>query len=280
MSRPCPKKGRYLRRLERVSFSASLPALTLLFFMQISWPTAQAHHSRRRLCFCLHDSRKALVFSPHITNYTTFSLIWSVSMNSKDIVIIGSSFISRLHNDLCGKSHNMCNLRLDPDFVRVAWFAAGGLTYRKLHGEGPLPPLESLLHADAAVIHLGGNDLCDRRPDQILSIIENWTIPTLQRLGCAKIVLCCVFHRRQGRLTTRLDLVEYNQNVDMFNKSLQSLSRKYDEVEFWDHSDVVNGGSVNRIWHADGVHLASNGTKFLFRSIRGAVWYTTKQLFR
>ena len=188
--------------------------------------------------------------------------------------------MSRLHNDLCGKSHNMCNLRLDPDFVRVAWFAAGGLTYRKLHGEGPLPPLESLLHADAAVIHLGGNDLCDRRPDQILSIIENWTIPTLQRLGCAKIVLCCVFHRRQGRLTTRLDLVEYNQNVDMFNKSLQSLSRKYDEVEFWDHSDVVNGGSVNRIWHADGVHLASNGTKFLFRSIRGAVWYTTKQLFR
>ena len=128
-------------------------------------------------------------------------------MNSKDIVIIGSSFMSRLHNELCGKSHKMCNLRFDPDFVQVAWFAAGGLTYRKLHGEGPQPPLESLLHVDAAIIHLCGNDLCDRNPNQVLGIIESWTITTLQRLGCAKIVFCCVFHRRQGRLTNRLNLV-------------------------------------------------------------------------
>ena len=145
-------------------------------------------------------------------------------MNSKDIVIIGSLFMSCLHNYLCGKSHRMCNLQLDADFVQVAWFAAGGLPYRKLHGEGPLPLLESLLHVDPAIIHFSGNDLCDKNPNQVLELVENWTIPTLQQLGCLKIVFCCVLHRRQAHLTNHLNLVEYNQKVDMLNKSLKSVS--------------------------------------------------------
>ena len=101
-----------------------------------------------------------------------------------------------------------------------------------------------------------------------------------RKLGCTKIVFCWVFHRRQGLHTNRLNLVEYNQKVDMLNEALKSLSLQYSEVEFWDHSDVVNGGLLNHIWHADGVHLASSGTKYLFRSICGAVWTATEQLLR
>ena len=94
----------------------------------------------------------------------------TVNMNPKTISVIGSLFLTRLHDHICHTKHDKCNLNLDCDSVYVKWHAHGRLMVQNLHNFwGGLPLLTSLSPLQIAVIHIGANDLCYVTPLALMS---------------------------------------------------------------------------------------------------------------
>lgn len=198
-------------------------------------------------------------------------------MYPKDVAVIGDSFPNRLHNHLKNENKD-CNLELDANTQAIVrWCAKGGLTLTKLMR----PPMcFTVPHSynQIAILHIGSNDLCSMSVETFINQLRTQTIPFLRDLNCTTIVLTQIFHRRPGKYTEYTDLNLYNAKVDKANQAMATLNENH--VIYWEHLHVLRSGSINTIWHSDGVHLASEGMNVYWRSIRGAIITTIKSLNR
>ena len=196
-------------------------------------------------------------------------------MYVRDVAIVGDSFPNRLLRDL-EKQNKDRNLDLHPyEQANVRWYTKGGLTLSKLRS------MRSWVMRDMqeiAILHIGSNDLCTMPVDAFLRQLSKETIPMLRELDFRVILVTQIFRRRAGHFTRDLDIIQYNLKVDAANRALSSLG--IHNVIFWDHIQVLRSGSVNKIWHPDGVHLDSSGMHVYWRSIRGAIITTLKSLDR
>ena len=191
-------------------------------------------------------------------------------MPPANVAIIGDSFPNRLLIDIrrgAMEEKYTENLNIDSFVGRVQWLTRGGLTLPKLLSDTQLlHPPTPFTHA---ILHLGSNDLTHVGPRQFVHNITHSLWPRLQSLGCRHLLICQALYRRLGKYTTTLNIPEYNSKVDMLNLLLKNMD--VPGISYWEHRDIIECGSLKKVWNNDGVHLAPNGHPFFWRSLRGAV---------
>ena len=197
-------------------------------------------------------------------------------MSDFNLAIIGASFIKRLERHAVAER---ISTTLDLESAHVYWCAQGGLTIRTLL-RNYIHRLNQRSKIDIAIVHIGSNDLCKMSVSEFMSDMRELSIPYLLRvLGCKHVVICQIFHRRTGKYTKNLDLVNYNQRVDSTNEKLKNMTSFEQSCSFWSHQSILKKcGCLSSIWDPDGVHLLPAGLPHFLRSIRGAILSTIKSI--
>ena len=207
-------------------------------------------------------------------------------MSVIEVAIIGDSFPDRVRRAINSPGHEKhhktmadkgLNLGLDSSTVKVRWITKGGLTIPKLvcKLEAELPYLPQ---CKAYIVQIGSNDLCTTSETLFIQNLKSKLLPLLCNHGCTYIVLCQICHRKRGKYTAHLDLVDYNSKVDKIKHSMAILADSHPSLAFWQYKPLLRCGSLNAVWDPDGVHLLPMGLINYWRSLRGAVWNASQEI--
>ena len=141
--------------------------------------------------------------------------------------LIGDSFPDRVRRAInypCHEKHHKTmvdkglNLGLHSSAVKVRWITKGSLTIPelvcKLEAELPYLP-----QCKACIVQISSNNLCTASGTLFIHNLKTKLLPLLRNHGCTYIVLCQICHRKQGKYTAQLDLVDYNSKVDKSTKA-------------------------------------------------------------
>ena len=200
-------------------------------------------------------------------------------MDRYRVAVIGSSFPNRLHAHM--KRQNVAdaeNLFVNKGIAEVVWCAHGGLTLDKLHRD-LWPKIAACGRLDAAIIQIGSNDMCTISVDSFVDRFALETLPGLRRLGCSHVTIAQAFYRRPGHYTHSLDLNWFNRKIDALNDAIKHLRPPQEmTLTFWTHANVLNCGTLGKIWSPDGVHFNQKGDTAYSRSMSGALKHTANIL--
>ena len=180
-------------------------------------------------------------------------------MGTPRVLILGNSFIRRLHDFIEGDSRHL-DLRFHlTASALISWHGVGGRTIAKtvkfdLH----------ILHSfrpDIVIVQLGTNDVTSCSLLQVGSAIEDFVHLLCDLYGVKGVCVCQTIHRRSG--------VVFNQRVDILTRYLRVFLELIPYATYWGHRGFWR--ARNSFFSADGIHLNSRRQYKLYRSLRGAV---------
>jgi len=185
-----------------------------------------------------------------------------------NVLIVGHSFVKRLHSDLQCKF----DLRAAVDFnlaqtSTVSLHGIGGLTVlrlaqelRLLFASEPLPGV--------VIFEIGTNDLSSQSPEVVIGVVLDLVDYLRSVESSAAVGVCKVIPRRQRG--TGLPLEDFNNKAATFNKMLEALFDDHQFVFVWEHIKLQS--LSRRVLLSDGIHLNAHGQYCLYRSYRGAIF--------
>ena len=180
-------------------------------------------------------------------------------MGTPRVLIVGHSFIRRLHDFIESDSgHLDLTFHLSASAL-ISWHGIGGRTIAKtvkfdLH----------ILHSfrpDIVIVQLGTNDLTSCPPLQVGSALEDFVHLLHDSYGVRGVCVCQTIRRRAA--------VAFNQRVDILTRYLRVVLEPIPYAIYWGHRGFWR--ACNSFFSADGIHLNSRGQFKLYRSLRGAV---------
>lgn len=191
------------------------------------------------------------------------------------VLLIGHSYISRLHQLLLHNNAFDSNFNLDQCEVRC--FGVGGGRIDTLQQNDNLWSTLDAFQPQIVICQIGGNDLCSpfAQPETIACA----TVDFLKRLTdleyVSVAVSCEIFIRTNPRDITP---AEYERRRQIVNQMLPILCEDANPSTtlFWKHLRLMN--SPLPIFHWDGVHLSQLGYKKYYRSLRLAIMHALDRL--
>ena len=185
-----------------------------------------------------------------------------------NVLIVGHSFVKRLHSDLQCKF----DLRAAVDFnlaqtPPVSLHGIGRMTVprlaqelRLLFASEPLPRV--------VILEIGTNDLCSHVPEVVIGMILDLVDYRRSVESSTAVAVCKVIPRRQRG--TGLPLKDFDNEAATFNKMLEALFDDHQFVFVWEHIKLQS--LSRRVRLSDGVHLNPHGQYCLYRSYSGAIF--------
>ena len=135
--------------------------------MLATWSADAGHHFWRSRC-----ALELLLFlwAAIFSIFCHFGIAKLVSMVHEHVIIIGDSFLNRLKHYLSEQYGDVSAMNLFSFGAAVCWQTKGGLALQKLHRYHGRA-LSKMAPFNAAVLQIGGNDLCTLTPR-----ISSWNI--------------------------------------------------------------------------------------------------------
>ena len=176
------------------------------------------------------------------------------------VLILGHSFIRRVHDFLCRNFNARIakNLSLDGDLL-IRWHGIGGRTVSKTR-EYDLGIVEEFA-PNVVIMQLGTNDLTTISAVETGSAIEDLCRLLYESYGVELICVCQTLYRQ--------DASSFNKQVDLLTKHLKVVLEPIPYVLYWRHRGFWRCKS--RFLAQDGGHLNKLGRYKYFRSLRGTV---------
>lgn len=175
------------------------------------------------------------------------------------ILVLGHSFVKRLHKDIEQRSHRQFSHDFELNFkANVCLHGVGGRTVPKLW-KHDLSVVERI-SPDIIILEIGTNDLSDEEPLLVASSVEVLVRFLHDRFNVSVIGFCLVIPR--GRLSNEV----FNEKVSIFNELVRDLLKPLTYTFCWFHHGVSS-----KFLLRDGVHLNHAGQLRLYRSYRGAM---------
>ena len=184
--------------------------------------------------------------------------------NMQHALIIGDSFVSRLHRRV-----NSSGLRLRSWTVSLHGVSGGDV--RRLCA---WVQQQVGRPYDVVIVHLGSNDLCHSGDhNSLVQGLMDLASYLMDHWGVAQVVISEVFLRWRNGRHMHITLQQYNSAVCRANAMLLYQCSQRDRLTLWQHRRLQN----RRLFCQDGVHFNSTGEERFFRSIRGAVLSSRSQ---
>lgn len=199
------------------------------------------------------------------------------------VKIMGHSFVSRLQHFIRLSHAYNANLNLDNSLCNISYSALPGGTIKKFR-DSQMPILMNS-HVDVVVIQIGSNDLCKLSldPRSLSANIINLVRDLHVQSGVTNVVVMQILHRHIPRNPAKsrgLDVVNYNQRVDVLNGLLSESLRDISYALFWKHKGLINFANLEAAMTDDGVHLNQTvGYKKYLHNIRSAVQYSIRHMY-
>ena len=173
------------------------------------------------------------------------------------VMILGHSFVRRLHKDLEDKFDDRAKRDFDLQDAYIQLFGSGGRTVSKVL-QYDLNNVV-LFAPDIIILDIGTNDLTVKSPEKVGSDIDDLT------RKFSIVVVCSVIPRASS--------MHFNEKARMLNHYL-SVVIDSPLLFYWYHCKLLNPTKPALL--ADGVHLNPHGQYALYRSYRGAILKTLK----
>lgn len=177
------------------------------------------------------------------------------------ILILGHSFIRRLHNVLKQDNNSYTQqLGINHPTIICKWHGVGGRTVHKVMKYD----LDSVANfgPDIVILQLGSNDLVESSSLYVGSAIED-LVRLLHEVYHVDVVCVCQTVRRDAKDES------FNSRVGLLSRYLKTVLESIPYAIYWSHRGFWR--SKNNLLLDDGVHLNSRGQHKLYRSLRGAV---------
>ena len=183
-------------------------------------------------------------------------------MGQPRVLILGHSFIRRLHEDLTRPNDSDYNAKfgiLTPHFL-CKWHGVGGRTIAKvlkydLSVVGDFGP-------DIVILQLGTNDLHNSSAITVGSALEHLVTMLHEEYKVDLICVCQTLCRSSSE-------VLFNKKVGLLTKYLKTVLEPIPYAFFWSHRGFWQ--TKGTFLSGDGVHLNGRGQHKFYRSLRGAV---------
>lgn len=184
------------------------------------------------------------------------------AMDNKRVLILGHSFIRRLHV-LITSSHNSAYTSklgiATPAFI-CKWHGVGGRTIAKVL-KYDLSVVKDF-GPDIIILQLGTNDLVCSSPLTVGSSLEHLVTLLHDDYKVDLICVCQTLRRSSSE-------VLFNKNVGLLTRYLKTVLEPIPYALFWSHRGFWKTKST--FLSGDGVHLNGRGQHKFYRSLRGAV---------
>lgn len=184
-------------------------------------------------------------------------------MNRTRVLIVGSSFISRLtdaFNNVLRSDFNLlqCTIRC---------FGQPGGRIDNMQGNHNLEMCINNFQPTVIILQVGGNDLCTPaiNPETLACNAIDWMNSLCDNYQSVQMVVFCELFARTNPWYIS-DQV-YEQRRHIVNRMMPVLVEAEDnKLYFWKHLRLMN--SPLNIYDMDGVHLSPIGMKQFHRSLR------------
>ena len=189
-----------------------------------------------------------------------------------EVLIFGHSFISHLEKFTWNNGPKFAKMGFQNPRINVHFHGVPGATIRVLR-EKHLDVVKKL-RPEVIYVQIGTIDLCDRTrgPEVIGSEMHDLAL-ILRRLGVRRIVFGQVLFRDEEGKPTGMQ--HFNGRVVVLNNYLDAVLGDEYAVRFWRHRGFWRDIESNV---KDGTHLNPWGQKKFFRSVRGAILVTLKEI--
>ena len=188
------------------------------------------------------------------------------------MVYYGHSFVNRFDTYMQNLPWYMDNLGIPAFEGQVICQGLGGATVKRLREPENINKLFRK-RPDIVVIEAGTNDLARANltakdvSDEMLELVRD-----ILNCHVREVIVCQVIYRGKEGMLKAVDdfkhkVVEYNLRMEY---ELQFLPR----TTFWHHRKLWNVDLEEHL--TDGTHLNDLGNKKLYRSLKGAVQYTSR----
>ena len=189
-------------------------------------------------------------------------------MAGERVVLVGSSFVKRLHQDLLAGSRFQRDFGLD---IEVHYICKGGWKLSDLElAMGDI----AALSPDYIFIQCGANDLSnvpygETVGMQMVDIAELLKL----RTGAKEVCLAQCMYRQVGRyIHSQQAERTFNVNCLRANRYLQVVAPDQG-VLYWHHKGLMNprASGFGDTLGQDGVHLSPRGQYKFYKSVKGAI---------
>lgn len=181
------------------------------------------------------------------------------------VMILGHSFVRRLHKDLEDKFDDRAKRDFDLQDAYIRLFGSGGRTVTKVL-QYDLNNVV-LFAPDIIILDIGTNDLTVKPPEKVGSDIDDLTRKLISDFSVSIVVVCSVIPRASS--------THFNEKARMLNHYL-SVVIDSPRLFYWQHCKLLK--PKKPVLLADGVHLNPHGQYALYRSYRGAILKALKVL--
>ena len=184
-------------------------------------------------------------------------------------LILGHSFVKRLHRDLLNSFDLRASLSFDLEKDAVVQLhGVGGRTVNKLvHFD---LSVVANLNPDIVILEIGTNDLSFFSPELVGSSIDDLVCLLIEKLR-VKVVGVCQVIPRVGRA-----VFDFNAKAKILNNYLDVVLSERPQVFCWTHKGFANPTVCPFL--PDGVHVNFLGQYSLYRSYRGAMMKALRML--
>ena len=179
-------------------------------------------------------------------------------------MILGHSFVRRLHCDLERQFDGRAKKDFDLSTVNVRLFGTGGRTVAKINNFD----LKTVARfsPDVVILEIGTNDLSNKPPETVGSEIDDLAVKLINDFSVRVVGICSVIPRADQNFSDKAELLNRYLSVVVDNP----------RVFTWRHKGLYAPG--HSVLSDDGVHLNPHGQYLLYRSYRGAVLKALKIL--
>lgn len=188
-------------------------------------------------------------------------------MSNFRVLILGHSFVKRLR-EFISKKDPEYDLALGLEGVTVRWHGVGGRTVAKLRAFDLAIVAE--FKPDIVFIQIGTNDLTQRNmsPLTVGSAIEELVTLLHNEFGVRRVLV--------GQTLQRAYPLHFNSQVSLLARYLKTVLEPISYATYWSHHGFWKPRAPYLA--GDGVHLNEEGQHKFYRSIRGAVLGSVRQL--
>ena len=183
-----------------------------------------------------------------------------------NVLILGHSFVKRLHRDLqSGLDHRA---QLDFNLTNSAvvhLHGFGGRTVSQLKEKDLF--VISRLVPTVVILEIGTNDILSARPEVIKSSIVDLVIFIHDHFQVSVIGVCEVIPRRLPG--SDFPNTKFNAEAALLNRYVSVVLSEFSWAFTWQHRQISSPSSPFLL--SDGVHLNPSGQYALYRSYRGAI---------
>ena len=195
-----------------------------------------------------------------------------MAFSNPKVLILGHSFIRRLEEDINNPKKLQFHMNFGLNQCAAVYMHESSwkisLDYDAFLNQVRHKLTFTTRTFDAAVIQLGGNDLCLRycNPLELASKLDDFANWLKQNCAVRVVYICELFTRKRARFVSPEN---YEARRIATNTYLATLLEDSDSIKIWRHRRIFN--SPNNIFDGDGTHLNCLGTKKFYESLKRAV---------